>query len=196
MQTTLAHGVRYAETHPVDIDIAANPTPRNRLTSAFRVVLALPHILLVGGPMALGVSLMWHDATEPHVEWGGAGVLGAVAMVAAIIGWFAIVFGARYPDGLWNLAAFYMRWRVRAIAYLTLLRDEYPPFGEAAYPARIRLEAPISPRDRLTVAFRPILALPHIVALWVLGIAWAFATLIAWFANAQAIPSTHSATMC
>ena len=101
-------------------------------------------------------------------------------MVAAIIGWFAIVFGARYPDGLWNLAAFYMRWRVRAIAYLTLLRDEYPPFGEAAYPATIRLEAPTSPRDRLTVAFRPILALPHIVALWVLGIAWALATLIAW----------------
>ena len=37
-------------------------------------------------------------------------------------------------------------------------------------------------RDRLTVAFRIFLVLPHLLVLWVLGIAWAIITLIAWFA--------------
>jgi hypothetical protein len=42
------------------------------------------------------------------------------------------------------------------------------------------LSAPTRSRDRLTVAFRPILALPHFILLWFLGIAWGVTTLIAW----------------
>ena len=187
MQTTFAHGApsaqeaRYAEAHPVDIDVQPALTDRNRLTSAFRIFLALPHIILVGGPIAFGLSYALHPEGDAHLEWGGAGVLGAVAIVAAVIGWFAIVFGSRYPAGLWNLAAFYMRWRVRAVSYTALLRDEYPPFGDGAYPAMLRLDAPTEPRDRLTVAFRPFLALPHIVVLWVLGVAWGITSIVAWF---------------
>ena len=41
---------------------------------------------------------------------------------------------------------------------------------------------PEAPRDRLSVAFRIILAIPHLLAVWVLGVAWALATVIAWFA--------------
>jgi len=92
------------------------------------------------------------------------------------------VFGARYPEGLWNLAAMYVRWRVRAVAYLMLLRDEYPPFGDGPYAAELTLARPDTPRDRLTVAFRIFLALPHLIVLWFLGIAWAITTLVAWVA--------------
>ena len=182
MQTTVVPGVRYAATHPVDIDIQPTLTDRNRLTVAFRVLLALPHILLVGGPIALCISLASHPDGNSHLELGGGGVLGAVAAVAAVIGWFAIVFGGRYPAGLRQLAVFYLRWRVRAIAYLALLRDEYPPFEDAAYPAELRLPADSEARDRLTVAFRVFLALPHILMVWVLGACWAITSVIAWFA--------------
>lgn len=168
--------------HPVDVDMPPALRGRNRLTCGFRFILAIPHMLLVGGPMAFAFSWVAGREAEPSLEWGGAGVLGAVAAVAAIIAWFAIVFGAAFPDGLWKLSAFYLRWRVRAVAYLMLLRDEYPPFGEGAYPAFLSMQKPMEPRDRLTVGFRLFLVLPHLVVLWVLGIAWGVTTLVAWFA--------------
>ena len=71
---------------------------------------------------------------------------------------------------------------MRVAAYAALLRDDYPPFGDGAYPARLEIEPPPTPRDRVSVGFRLLLAVPHIVAVWVLGAAWAFTTVIAWFA--------------
>jgi hypothetical protein len=109
-------------------------------------------------------------------------VLGAVAFVCAIIAWFAIVFTGRSPEGLWKLQTFYLRWRVRASAYVALLRDEYPPFGDAPYPVEVDIPVPLEPRDRLGVAFRPILAIPHLIVIWLLGIAWGVTSCIAWFA--------------
>ena len=167
--------------HPVQIRIEPRLTGRNRLTTAFRAVLALPHLVLVGGPIALLFTQLSRSEPESFGWQAGGGALGAVAFLAAVVAWFAIVFGARHPDGLWKLGAFYLRWRVRAVAYTALLRDEYPPFGEGSYPAEVTLSPP-GARNRLTVAFRPILALPQLVAVWGLGLAWAVTTLIAWFA--------------
>ncbi len=168
--------------HPVSVAVEPALHARNRLTCAFRPILAIPHILLVGGPIAFGIASAGRVDGEARFEWGTGGVLGGVALVIAIIAWFAIVFGARFPTGLWNLSAMYLGWRVRAVAYLMLLRDEYPPFGEAPYPATLGLAEPAMPRDRVTVAFRLLLALPHIVVLWFVGVAWAVCTIIAWFA--------------
>jgi hypothetical protein len=153
---------------------------RNRLTTAFRLVLAIPHLILVGGPMAFVMSWASRPESQSFGWEAGAGVLGAVACVSALIAWFAILFTGRHPQGLWNLQAFYLRWRVRAVAYTSLLRDEYPPFGDGPYPASVTLAVP-GARNRLTVAFRIFLALPHILVLWVLGVGWAVSTVIAWF---------------
>lgn len=178
-----------AAVHPVDVQVEPALVGRNRLTCAFRPILAVPHLLLVGAPVAAVLMWPWatHDGSGPPFDGtmemgGGGGVLGAVAGVAAVIAWFAIVFGVRHPRGLWELAAYYLRWRVRAVAYAALLRDEYPPFGEGAYPARTRLAPPAAPRNRLTVAFRLILAVPHLLAVWALGVAWFVTTVVAWFA--------------
>jgi hypothetical protein len=169
--------------HPVQILVDPAIEARNRLTTAFRPILALPHLLLVGGPIAATLSWTWRADAGPSFAWGaGGGVLGAVAAVCAVIAWFAIVFTGHHPQGLWDLAAFYLRWRVRAVAYVALLRDDYPPFGEAPYPATLELAPPGTPRDRITVAFRIFLAIPHLIAVWALGIAWAVTTVIAWFA--------------
>jgi hypothetical protein len=169
--------------YPVRVHVDASTDERNRLTTAFRCLLAIPHVLLVGTPIA--AAMTWSRTSEAGVNYSwsaGGGALGAVAAVAAIIAWFAIVFTGHAPEGLLKLGAFYLRWRVRASAYVALLRDEYPPFGDAAYPAAVELPAVVGPRDRLTVAFRPILAIPHLIAIWAIGFAWAIATIIAWFA--------------
>jgi hypothetical protein len=171
------------ERSPVRLHIEPALANRNRLSTAFRLLLGIPHLILVGGPLAFTLSWSWTSEAGFKYDWGaGGGVLGAVAVVAAIIAWFAILFTNRHPEGLWNLAAFYLRWRARAIAYLALLRDEYPPFGEGTYPATLELQPPDAPRDLLTVAFRAILALPHLLAVWCLGIGWSITTVIAWFA--------------
>ena len=173
----------HAGTHPVTVTVVPALTGRNRLTCAFRPILAIPHMLLVGGPIAFVLSLVWHPGKEPGSEWGaGGGVFGAAAAVIALIAWFAIVFKGRYPPGLWNLAAQYLRWRVRAVAYLTLLRDEYPPFADEDYPASVSLPLPYGERDRVTVAFRLVLIAPHLLIVWLLGIAWALSTIVAWLA--------------
>ena len=174
------HGARIDARYPIDVSIEPQLAGRNRLTTLFRPLLAIPHILLVGGPVAFAAT--WFPTDESGFHLGaGVGALGAVAGVCAMIAWFAIVFGARHPPELWKLAAFYLRWRVRAVAYLTLLRDEYPPFGDGDYAVTAALAPPSEPRDRLTVAFRPLLALPHFIVLWALGIGWAVVTCIAWF---------------
>ena len=169
-----------AVSYPVAVNVAPAMEGRNRLTTAFRFFLAIPHLILVGGPVAVISSMSW--STEAGWNWGygSGGVLSIVACVTAMITWFAIIFTGRHPDGLWKLASYYLRWRVHAIAYMTLLRDEYPPFGDGAYPAELGLSMPDGPRDRLTVAFRFFLALPHLFVLWLLSLAWAFTTAIAW----------------
>jgi hypothetical protein len=174
-------GVERAVDYPVGINVRPALEDRNRLTSAFRVFLALPHILLVGGPAAMVSWLnMGSHGTGSWSVGSSTGVLGAVAAICALIAWFAIVFTGRYPDGLRQLAIFYLRWRVRGIAYVTLLRDEYPPFGDDGYPAELVLEEPAETRNRLTVFFRLLLAVPHLFVLALLGLVWAFTTALAW----------------
>jgi hypothetical protein len=169
-----------APTYPVDVIVQPAIHGRNRLTAAFRFFLALPHFFLVGGPVAVVSSVGWTMGDSWSFGFGSGGLLSVVACFAAIFAWFAIVVTARHPDGLWNFAAFYLRWRVRSIAYATLLRDEYPPFGDGTYPVELRLAAPEGRRDRLTVAFRILLAIPHLFVLWWLSLIWAFSTAVAW----------------
>jgi hypothetical protein len=169
-----------APTYPVDVIVQPAIDGRNRLTAAFRFFLALPHFILVGGPVAVVSSVGWTMGDSWNFGFGSGGLLSIVVSFAAIFAWFAIIVTARHPDGLWNFAAFYLRWRVRAIAYATLLRDEYPPFGDGTYPVELRLAAPEGRRDRLTVAFRILLAIPHLFVLWWLSLIWAFTTAVAW----------------
>jgi len=181
--STTAFPTSGATFHPVQVHVEPALVGRNRLTTFFRILLALPHLILVGGPMALVATSTSSSANGSRYDWGAnSGVLGVVAGVVAVISWFAIIFTGTQPQGLWSLAAFYLRWRVRASAYVALLRDEYPPFGDGPYPASVGLAPPLGTRNRLTVAFRIILAIPQIIAVWALGIAWGITTIIAWFA--------------
>ena len=165
----------YVATTRVRPPIAA----RDRLSVGFRPILALPHALLVGGP--LGITVLTFANEKDGVGWtAGGGALGAVAATVSLIAWFAIVFTGRYPDGLYSLATLYLRWRVQAIAYMMLLVDEYPPFGDAPYPAELVLAPPPAARNRVSVGFRLLLALPQLIVVALLGVLWLPMTIVAW----------------
>ncbi len=99
----------------------------------------------------------------------------------AIVSWFTIVFAGTQIVGIRQFTAFYLRWRVRALAHFMLLEDPCPPFGDAPYPASIEIADPVGPRDRLTVGLRLLLAIPHVVVLLFVLLAWVVTTIVAWF---------------
>ena len=140
-----------------------------RLSTAFRLILAIPQVLIVGGP---GVGYGANSQT---------GLFGAVVAIPSFISWFAIMFTKRYPRGLWDMAMTYMRWRANVVTYAALLRDEYPPFGEGDYPAVFDMPYP-EQSNRWTVGLRLILVIPHVVVLLFVALVWLATAIIAWFA--------------
>jgi hypothetical protein len=162
--------------YPVSVSVQPLLTNRNRLTTAFRLILAIPHLILVGG---IGFGFASHGNTRDTFG-GEGGLLGAVAVFLAIVSWFTILVAGSHIVGIRQFTSFYLRWRVRAISYFMLLEDEYPPFGDGAYPASIEVVDP-GPRDRLSVGLRLLLAIPHFIVLVLVLIGWGFTTMAAWF---------------
>ncbi len=99
----------------------------------------------------------------------------------AIISWFTIVIAGVHILGIRQFTIFVMRWRARALAYLMLLEDAYPPFGDALYPVTLEISDPPLPRNRVTVALRFLLAIPHFIVLFFVIVGWSLATIAAWF---------------
>jgi Domain of unknown function (DUF4389) len=163
--------------YPVSVSVEPSLTNRNRLTTAFRLILAIPHLILVGG-IGLGVA----SQGDGRMTIGGeGGLLGAVAIFLAIVSWFTLVFAGSHIVGIRQFTSFYLRWRVRALAYFMLLEDVYPPFGEAPYPASIEVADPVPPRDRVAIGVRILLVIPHIIVLFFVLLAWGVTTIVAWF---------------
>jgi hypothetical protein len=113
----------------------AEPAKQDRLTVLVRIILAIPHIVV-----------LW--------------VLGIAAEVVVLICWFAALFMGRLPTGLAEFLAGYLRWTTRFYAYVFLLTDKYPPFelADVDYPVRILIRP--GRLNRLAVFFRVILAIP------------------------------------
>ncbi|HVH27201.1 MAG TPA: DUF4389 domain-containing protein [Vicinamibacterales bacterium] len=164
--------------YPVTVSVDPALTNRNRLTTAFRLFLAIPHLILVG---SVGFSVAYSEGDGPLRLGGETGLLGAVAVFLALISWFTILIGGTHIVGIRQFTTFYLRWRVRALAYLMLLEDAYPPFSDQPYPASIDIAEPAGPRDRLSVGVRLFLAIPHILALFFVLLAWCLTTVVAWF---------------
>ncbi len=163
--------------YPVTVAVEPKLEGRNRLTTAFRAILAIPHVILVGGA---GIGLAYSSDSQTSAGAEG-GLIGAVVVVLAIVSWCTLVFAGSQIAGIRQFTLFYMRWRVRALAYLMLLEDVYPPFGDGQYPASVAITDPSGPRNRLTVFFRIVLGIPHMIALALVMLAWGLVTVVAWF---------------
>jgi hypothetical protein len=131
---------------------------RNRVTTAFRLILAIPHLIVAG---------LW----------------GYFAELLAVIQWFIILFTGKRNEGIWNLQNSYLGYYSRVLAYVDLLYDEYPPFGEDPNQNWVRYSLQYQESaDRLTSALRIIWAIPAILIMFVLSIAGFFVLLVSWFA--------------
>ena len=118
----------------------------------------------------------------PH--WLIVGIFGYLVELTTFISWFAILFTGRYPKALFDLAVMYFRWNTRMLAYVALLRDEYPPFSggaEPEYPVRLDIEYP-ERLSRLLIFVKWLLAIPHILILSLLGLVAVLVYVIGWFA--------------
>lgn len=155
---------------PVRFHVEMPASPRNRLTAFARPLLAIPHVLLVGGPL-LGIL---------HTGYYGTGVLRVLAWLIAIFDWFAILIGPGPVQGLQGFKRLYLNWRAHVLAYTGFLRDEYPPFGYGAYPAVLELSIDPIKHDKALVLLRPFLVLPHLLVLAVLLIGWTLAAFVSW----------------
>jgi hypothetical protein len=132
---------------------------RSRLTAFFRLILAIP--LLVWGYFYSLVNL-----------------------IAIVIAWFAILITGRYPKGLYDFVAGFLRFSTRVTAYMALLSDPYPPFGgsdDSAYPVRMQFSGPLESYSRLKVLFRIILAIPILVLRYVMNLLLEIGAAGAWF---------------
>jgi Domain of unknown function (DUF4389) len=133
---------------------------RSRLTTFFRLLLAIPHIIFLY-------------------------FYGLAAGVVVIIAWFALLFTGRYPQGMYDFVAGSLRYSTRVYGYLWLLTDEYPPFSgsaDIAYPVDLNIGPPKSEYSRLKVLFRIVLAIPVLIIHYAMQIVAEVGALIAWFA--------------
>jgi hypothetical protein len=131
---------------------------QNRATTFFRIILAIPWIIV-------------------------AYVYEIAAFFTQVVAWFALLFTGRYPEGLYNLNAGFVRYRVRVLAWLYLQTDEWPPFGisdDPSYPIRVNVGPREERQSRLKVFFRIILALPMLLLLYAIGYIHTFLGLLAW----------------
>jgi hypothetical protein len=166
--------------YPVSVSVEPLLADRNRLTTAFRLILAIPHLILVGG---VGAGFAYQSGGNNAASVSGeTGILGTFAFLLAIVSWFTIVLGGEQITSIRQYTRFYLRWRVRALSYVMLLEDRYPPFGDVRYPASLALEDPARPRNRLTVGFRLLLAIPHYFVLFFVLCAWWVTTVVSWVA--------------
>jgi Domain of unknown function (DUF4389) len=130
----------------------ADPLPQQRLTVFFRIILMIPHAFV-----------LW--------------ILGIVAEVIAVIGWFGALFTGQLPDFAADFLTGYVRWQTRYNAYYLLLTDQYPPFTleDTDYPVRV-LTRP-GRLNRLAVFFRLILGIPALIVVSLVGFGLFFFTL-------------------
>jgi hypothetical protein len=132
---------------------------RSRLTAFFRLILAIPLMILLY-------------------------IYGIAAYVALIVSWFAIVITGRYPKGLYDFLAGFTRFFTRSTAYAALLCDPYPPFNgsdDPAYPVRMSFAGPLEKYSRLKTFFRGLLAIPIMILRYVMGLLLEVGAFAAWF---------------
>jgi hypothetical protein len=133
-----------AADHPVRMHVG-DDLSRSRLTVFFRLLLALPHFIV-----------MW-----------------AVALICVLllpVLWLATLIRAQPPHGLAELYGRLVVYFVHVFAYVHLAANPYPPFLAASRPYAVDVELPVPERqNRWSIAFRGLLAIPALLLASTLG---------------------------
>jgi hypothetical protein len=165
---------------PAALDIDYPDRELDRVTTFFRLFTFIP----IGIILALLSPTIHGGPAHEAVGSGRAVILvlgsgGVVFLPTALM----LLFRRKYPRWWfdWNLE--FTRFTTRCLAYLALLRDEYPSTDEEQ---AVHLEIPYPDATRELNRYLPMvkwfLAIPHYVVLWFLGVAAVLCVIVAWFA--------------
>ncbi|GAA2435060.1 DUF4389 domain-containing protein [Actinomadura vinacea] len=130
-----------AEDYPAHLRVAYPERLSRGLVLVKWWLLAIPHYLVVAlfSGAATG-SDDWYSA-----GWYAIGLIGLLVLFAAI----ALLFTARYPDGIFDFVMGMNRWSMRVAVYALLMSDRYPPFrleqGGAEPAAQDAVQEPSTP---------------------------------------------------
>ncbi|QCP00328.1 DUF4389 domain-containing protein [Arthrobacter sp. 24S4-2] len=144
--------------YPADFDVEYPEHLSRGLVLIKWWLLALPQLLIVsafsGAASTWGTRRTWVDGRWVDGNWvdgtwvgyqggGGISLIGLLVIVAG----FSLLFTGRFGRRLFDLLIGLNRWTHRVIAYVALMRDEYPPF---------RLDmGPSDPADAPPVGYPP-----------------------------------------
>lgn len=161
--------------YPVQFSIDYPDRPLDRVTTFFRLIVAIP-ISIVLGSVAGG---SWEWSVNDSTKYVAAGAGGLLFFAPLLL----IVFRQKYPRWWfdWNLEL--MRFSNRVTAYLALMDDRYPS-SDDHQAVRLDYPYPDVPRDlnQWLPLVKWFLAIPHYIVLFFLSIAAVVAVIIAWFA--------------
>jgi hypothetical protein len=162
--------------YPVRFSVEYPDRDLDRLSTAFRIIAAIP-ILIVLGAIGGGWGSWGGGAGNGEmVAAGGGGILFFPTLLM-------ILFRQKYPRWWydWNLEL--LRFQNRVGVYLGLLDDRYPSTDERQ---SVSLEFPYPDAKQGLNRWLPLvkwlLAIPHYVVLVFLGLAAVVCVILAWFA--------------
>jgi hypothetical protein len=89
--------------YPIDIEVDP-PVRQNRWTVGFRIILAIPALLI-------------------------ARIMTNLSQILALFNWVVSLVLGRLPEGMRNFGAFALRYEQQTTAYVYLLTDRYPSFN-------------------------------------------------------------------
>jgi len=162
-------------TYPVQFSVDYPDRPLNRLTTGFRILVAIP-ILIVLGSVSGGTWVRSYSRGSTLVLSGAGGLLffGPLLM---------ILFRRKYPRWWfdWNLEL--QRFTNRVGVYLALMDDRYPATDQQQA-VHLDYVYPDAARElnRWLPLVKWFLAIPHYIVLFFLWIAAIVVVIIAWFA--------------
>ena len=163
--------------YPARLDVDYAPE-LNRVTTAFRLILVIP-IAIVYGVITAGVTRTVYDEGGHAVSSTSGGIVSGLFFATLLM----ILFRQRYPRWWFDFARELTRFSARVTAYVALLTDDYPSTVEGQR-VHLEIDYPDAPRDlnRWLPLVKWLLAIPHYIVLFFLGIGAFVAVVIAWFA--------------
>jgi hypothetical protein len=159
--------------YPVQFDVEYPDRELNRLTTGFRIFMAIPIAIVLA-------TLGGESTAYAGDHWQAGATFGGLVTFSPLL---MILFRQKYPRWWfdWNLEL--LRFQNRVGAYLALLNDQYPSTDEHQY-VRLELPYPDAKQDlnRWLPLVKWLLAIPHFIVLAFLWLAALFVIVFAWFA--------------
>jgi hypothetical protein len=160
--------------YPVNLSVEYPDRPLDRLTTAFRIFVAIPIMIVLGAVSGTTWSFSSSETVLVVAGAGGLLFLGPLLM---------ILFRQKYPRWWfdWNLEL--QRFTNRVLVYVLLMDDRYPSTDQQQS-LRLDYAYPDVPRElnRFLPLVKWLLVIPHLIVLAFLWIAVFFVVIVAWFA--------------